>query len=864
MEISPKDRVFHIDRECYIIYLGSEPDDYKPFLRIGNSSSLPDIIKKNIYYIVITDSLTGNPLVEPDNINLENMHENKYVGDKKSLSEFFKFLNCFNIKTEGYPISDSLKTNENKAVISYFEDGNLTLHYNKSSIFDLKKREKEDLHFIELAKNIKNQLKLDPLFLGYNFFSSVDSGFIHIKNSTIFIDRGNFFADELPDNYFETLAHYRLDPDLIKAVIKEGADENLVKILKRKLSLNERLDIIPKSEDKIIECTVNLFRKKKDLFQIINEINSNEVSIAHEDDIVKIKKIKKIKNKKSNKDYIKEIIITNKRKPQSVYIEDSKNSVSKNKKPFYISRTSKEITYEIRQNVYHQPLIEGIPYILNDDSEIDIKKTEAIINDTLSFFKDIINIQETSLLNSFKSFLRSELKGDEKLADNFLKTSERLLKRTKITLVASLLLLSIINLANYTLSNKKDKKSLERILTIEDKLKNHINRIDPPNSFIPLVANIYSNLPIIIFSLSKVGLSSTDYQYSINNEREIGAFSGANLNIFETSRSKLENLIESLMESSITKPKKPILKSGEKKEALFKPVKEASKTKTISEITEIEKVETKKAQAIASPTNEISRQIKTEAKTSGTVVPKKKKPNRKKLVLMIIPIIAAIIALGLYFALSSRIKAVGSKEKKVISKNFNPDEESSPTNMGNTLTKNKSPEATSEKKELAAEKTSSSEKKTSKSETGIKKDTLSKKEIETFLDLGYIKITILDVYKLTNKIAKSNGYRTLDNPNELGRDPNWIYPGNKLKLPDSTVYTVKKGDTIWYIAKRFIKKELDSDWPEYRQLQHRIKTGNLDNKTKSDILGKLMEMKNKTYSENFKKLLDDLIKDLNK
>ncbi len=858
MEISPKDRVFHIDRECYIIYLGSDPDDYKPFLRIGNSPFLPDIIKKNIYYIVITDSLTGNPLVEPDNINQENIHENKYVGDKKSLSEFFKFLYCFNIKTEGYPISDSLKTNENKAVISYFEDGNLTIHYNKNLIFDLKKREKEDLHFIELAKKIKNQLKLDPLFLGYNFFSSVDSGFIHIKESIIFINRGNFFADELPDNYFETLAHYRLDPDLIKAVIKEGADKNLVKILKRKLILNEKLDIIPKSKDKVIECTVNLFRKKKDLFRITNEINSNEVSIAHEDGLVKIK------NKKSNKEYIKEIIITNKRKPQSVYIEDSKNSLSKNKKPFYISRTSKEITYKIRQKVYHHPLIEGIPYILNDDSEIDIKKTETIINDTLSFFKNIINTQETSLCNSFKLFLKSELKGDEKLADNFLKASERLLKRTKITLVASILLLSIINLAKYTLSIKNNKKVLKRLMAIEDKLKNHINRIDQPNLFIPLVANIYSNFPIIIFSLSKVGLSSTDYQYSIDNEREIGAFSGANLNIFETSRSKLENLIESLMESSIAKPKKHILKSGEKKEDLFKPVTEALKTKTISEITEIEKVETKKVQDITSPTNKISRQVKTETKISGTVVPKKKKQNRKKLVLMIIPIISAIMALGLYFAMSSRIKIVGLKEKKAISKNFNSSKESSSTNMGKTSTKNKIMEEISEKKELTAEKTSFSEKETSKSETGIKKDTLSKKGIETFLDLGYIKITILDVYKLTNKIAKSNGYRTLDNPNELGKDPNWIYPGNRLKLPDSAVYTVKKGDTIWYIAKRFIKKELDSDWPEYRQLQHRIKTGNLDNKTKSDILGKLMEMKNKTYSENFKKLLDNLIKDLNK
>ena len=33
-------RVFHIDDECYIIYLGSSREDYKPFLRIGNSEAI--------------------------------------------------------------------------------------------------------------------------------------------------------------------------------------------------------------------------------------------------------------------------------------------------------------------------------------------------------------------------------------------------------------------------------------------------------------------------------------------------------------------------------------------------------------------------------------------------------------------------------------------------------------------------------------------------------------------------------------------------------------------------------------------------------------------------------------------------------
>jgi hypothetical protein len=74
--------------------------------------------------------------------------------------------------------------------------------------------------------------------------------------------------------------------------------------------------------------------------------------------------------------------------------------------------------------------------------------------------------------------------------------------------------------------------------------------------------------------------------------------------------------------------------------------------------------------------------------------------------------------------------------------------------------------------------------------------------------IGTIQVTVLDVFYLVNEIADANGYRRLDSPKDLRPDPNWIYPGNRFKLPDSSIYVVKRGDTLWGITTRYIEQEV--------------------------------------------------------
>ena len=61
---NPSSRVFHVDQECYVLYLGAHWDDYKPFLRLGTSVHLPVGLPPIVSTIVVPDVLTGSPLDE--------------------------------------------------------------------------------------------------------------------------------------------------------------------------------------------------------------------------------------------------------------------------------------------------------------------------------------------------------------------------------------------------------------------------------------------------------------------------------------------------------------------------------------------------------------------------------------------------------------------------------------------------------------------------------------------------------------------------------------------------------------------------------------------------------------------------------
>lgn len=76
-------------------------------------------------------------------------------------------------------------------------------------------------------------------------------------------------------------------------------------------------------------------------------------------------------------------------------------------------------------------------------------------------------------------------------------------------------------------------------------------------------------------------------------------------------------------------------------------------------------------------------------------------------------------------------------------------------------------------------------------------------------------MTHRDRIAITNKIALLNGYRRMLLPFEVkysaGRNPDWIYPGNVLLMPDNSMVVVKEGDVMWRICEKFLYEQMNND-----------------------------------------------------
>lgn len=110
-------------------------------------------------------------------------------------------------------------------------------------------------------------------------------------------------------------------------------------------------------------------------------------------------------------------------------------------------------------------------------------------------------------------------------------------------------------------------------------------------------------------------------------------------------------------------------------------------------------------------------------------------------------------------------------------------------------------------------------------------------------------MTIIDNINLTNVIAQKNGYEKMTPPilkkHLTGKDPDWIYPGNILKMPDNSEITVKKGDNMWDICEKYLLKQINEHEIEIRDIILKEKK---DYYTIDEAKDRLTSIKAESYS----------------
>jgi hypothetical protein len=136
-------------------------------------------------------------------------------------------------------------------------------------------------------------------------------------------------------------------------------------------------------------------------------------------------------------------------------------------------------------------------------------------------------------------------------------------------------------------------------------------------------------------------------------------------------------------------------------------------------------------------------------------------------------------------------------------------------------------------------------------------------EALAYLKIEGVEITLVDIHLVSNDIAVRNGYRDLNYLVDEGEDPDWIYPGNVLNMPDETDYTVVKGDNIWFLSSRLIRRELERDLEILAALEGRVSSGNLNESETEDLLSELQKLMEGSLSEQFRARVNSVLKRVN-
>ncbi|MFW5884157.1 MAG: hypothetical protein ACOCVW_01630, partial [bacterium] len=233
---NPQSRVFHVDRECYVVYLGSHWEDYRPFLRLGTSTNLPAELPPIVSTIVVPDALTGNPLDEAKCLAGDATPETHYVGDVETVEHVKSFVGQESIPVEAIEEIDHEEDDGKHVLVYYYRDGNLRIKYRKNEVFDLRRREKLDGHFVARAQEAKNEYGRGPFKLPGDAYQR--PGFLVVEGSPYLVARGELAALRLTEDYFFELSAAGIDADRISTVQAEDADTALIRFFKRSRTRN--------------------------------------------------------------------------------------------------------------------------------------------------------------------------------------------------------------------------------------------------------------------------------------------------------------------------------------------------------------------------------------------------------------------------------------------------------------------------------------------------------------------------------------------------------------------------------------------------------------------------------------------------
>ena len=239
------DRLFIIDRECYVIFTGTSLSDQRPFIRIGNCMDLPVEIIPLVENIVITDLLSGNPAWEQFNIDIKSLPLNRYIGSRLVVNKYLNFQKIFGLDLTNAEIVDVEKDipilsrekdlgGKDSFIGIFYTNGNFRINRGGSGIMDLSRETAVAFDDNRMHSLMAEAGKTSGRFDG--------GGVIFIGGNPLFYKNKFFTAYHFPKRYFEGFSALGIDPTRIRDMIHPSANFiNITRLIKWKHGTAGRL-----------------------------------------------------------------------------------------------------------------------------------------------------------------------------------------------------------------------------------------------------------------------------------------------------------------------------------------------------------------------------------------------------------------------------------------------------------------------------------------------------------------------------------------------------------------------------------------------------------------------------------------------
>lgn len=279
-------RLFHVDRDCFLIYAGSTLSEERPYMRIGASDRIPDALLARTSVLILSDYLFQNlykeiyalktliafnekvPRVEGQEPDFQTL---TVVGTQKQIdlyklgltahpvpNEYFEFVVYEEKKgkTSVVPLSfDAYQKIEEihdaeKTILSAsgdeildpvnvsFSGSTLELRVGKDKVFDIfTLRGKPHTRFAR-----ENDLVGRFIYKGEVRF--YERGFILLSSHMLYYDRYQFFQSGVPADNFEEYMKADVNPDTLRIVHEAVSTEELEAFYKNREDSRKKITIL--------------------------------------------------------------------------------------------------------------------------------------------------------------------------------------------------------------------------------------------------------------------------------------------------------------------------------------------------------------------------------------------------------------------------------------------------------------------------------------------------------------------------------------------------------------------------------------------------------------------------------------------